>query len=116
MSAFIPSTTVSVLRSVSAQNAWGDDVDTNTPIATGLPAAVVEDKQRSYLASEQRGGVVEYFAIRFRPGTDVREGDRLLDERSTAIYQVDTVSIPQSFVGIPDVRCMTRRTAATSSP
>lgn len=115
MTAFVANTRVEVLRG-GATDVWGDDTGAGgSSVAAGLPAAVAEDRQRSYLASEQRGGVVEFYTVRLRPGVDVREGDRLVDETG-ATYVVEAVSDPPGVVGRADVRCTTRRTAATSTP
>lgn len=136
MTVFVPTTRMSVYRwsssGVDGQGAadgrdiWGDPTDSdaadptdpagsNTLIAAGLPAAVAEDRQRSYLASEQRGGVVEYLTVRFRPGVDVREGDRLIDPAGRA-YAVEAVSNPPGLVGRADVRTTCTKVGATSTP
>lgn len=117
MTAFLPNTVVDIYRGTDT-DAWGDVTGTGgTWVARGVPAFVNEDRQRSYLATGQRGGVVEFYTIRFRPGTDVQESDRVIvvpDETTT--YQVDAVSDPPGVVGLVDVRCTARRIAATSTP
>lgn len=116
MTVFIPTTRVDVLRPGTAVDAWGDPTGAvGDPISSGVPAAVAEDLQRSYLATEQRGGIVEYFTVRLRPGTDVREGDQLRD-RNGLVYQVDAVSNPPGVVGLTDVRATCSKAAATSTP
>lgn len=124
MSAFIPSTRVTVLRGAAAPNSFGDELPADTPIATGVPAAVAEglgssqsqNTQRSFQPADQRGGVVETYTIRLRPGTDVLEDDRLLDERTGAVYQVRAIYTPPNLVGLVDVRAVAVRVAATSQP
>lgn len=113
---FIPSTTVAVQRGVLAANEFGDELPATTSVATGLPAAVQEKRQRSYQPAEQRGGVVEEFTIRLRPTADVTEDDRLVDERTGAVYQVRTIHHPRSVVGLADVRVTAVRTGAASLP
>lgn len=125
MTVFIPSTRVTVQRGTAAANTFGDELPAVTPIATGIPAAVTEglgsmsgasNTQTSFQPSDMRGGVAELFTIRLRPGTDVTEDDRLLDERTGAVYQVRAIYNPQSLVGLVDVRVAAVRTGAASLP
>ena len=133
MTAFLPTTRMTVLRwsssaadgqgAADGRDLWGDPTDaaagstapggSNVTVADGLPASVAEDRQRSYAAQEQRGGVVEYMTVRFRPGVDVREGDRLLDSAGQA-YLVEAVSTPPGLVGRADVRTTCTKVAATT--
>jgi len=114
VTAFLPTTRVTVYRSTGL-DAWGDETGLGgTAVATLVPASVVEQGQRSYLPSEQRGGVVERVVVRLRPGTDVREGDRIEDQAGP-VYQVESVSNPQAVACLTDVRCLCSRTAATST-
>lgn len=136
MTAFIPTTRVSVWRWSSADadgdgapdgmDKWGDPTDSsatsdapegsNQLVRASVPAAVAEDLQRSYQASSGREGVVEYYTVRLRPGTDVREGDRLIDRDGVRVYQVQSVSASPGLIGLADVRTTCTRVAATSSP
>src|SRR5690606_24421717 len=119
---FIPSTRMTVQRGTLAANEFGDELPATTAIATGVPASVSEGlgstspqhTQRSFQPVEMRGGVVETFTIRLRPGTDVVEDDRLVDERTGAIYQVRACYTPPEIVGLVDVRVHAVRVAATS--
>lgn len=125
MTAFIPSTRVTIQRGELALSAYGDELPATTAIATGVPAAVVEttssgtaasNSQVTYQPTDGRGGVVEQFTVRLRPGTDVVEDDRLLDERTGAVYQVRSVYGAHSLVGLADVRVTAVRTGAASLP
>lgn len=114
MTAFIATTRVDLRRTTTPDvDAWGEPVDADTTVATGLPAAISEDRQRSYLASGQREGVVDYYTIRLRPGVDVREGDRLVDAAGTT-YEAQSVSTQPAVYGRSDVRVSAIRTGATS--
>lgn len=112
MTAFIPNVRVDVLRGVDT-DAWGDETDTSTVIAARVPACITEQSQRSFLPAESRGGVVQTYTVRLRPGTDVQEGDRLATLGGT-VYTVDEVSSPASIVGLVDVRTVCRRASAHS--
>lgn len=115
MTVYLATTTVTVYRGESTDE-FGDSVDADNVYATGLPVAITEQRQRSYQPSEQRTTVVEAFTIRLRPGADVREGDRLVDERDGQIYQVTEVHHPPTLVGVADVRATAVQVGAVSVP
>jgi len=112
-----------VQRGYLAANEYGDELPANTTVETGVPAAISEGlgttgasqhTQRTFEPTEMRGGVVETYTVRLRPGTDVREEDRLVDERTGAVYQALAVYTPPNLVGLVDTRVVARRVAATS--
>lgn len=114
MTHFIATTRMTLTRGTTT-NALDDVVDSAAPLYLHLPAAVVEDQQQSFIASQLRGGVVEMYTIRLRPDADVQEGDRLQDEtRTELIYQVQSVSNPPGVVGMADLRVTAVRTGAHS--
>lgn len=113
MSWFLPSATVAIQRG-SKVDEFGDEVDAKTVVAQGLPCLIAESVQRSFAPSEGRGGVVELYTLRFRPGTVLREQDRVVDERTGSVYLVTGVYSTSPVVGPPDVRAEARRVAAAS--
>lgn len=89
-----------------ATDEYGDPVNENTiPVLTSKPCALVESLQQTTNPSAGNEAFVETVTLRFRPGTDVREGDRAVDTRTGYIYLVDTVSRPQALAWLADVRC-----------
>lgn len=121
MSTFLPTMRVSILRGSHPENTYGDRHPSTAVTANGVPAAAVETavlggSQTSFVPADERGGVVERYTVRLRPGTDVTENDRLVDEATGAVYQVLSVYQPQSSVGLSDVRVSAVRTGATSQP
>ena len=122
MTAFIPTTRVTVLRGTGT-DLWGDPTDTATAIATGVPAYVTAGSangapggQQSGRPVDGQGGVLEAFTVRLRPRVDVLEQDRLVDERTTAVYQVTDVFNPSGPAGLADVRVSAVRVALQSQP
>lgn len=104
MSAFIPTTLLTLYRGTE-KNQWDEDVDDNTVTdMTDIPALVTEKSQRTFLPEEQRMTKIERYVIRLRPGTDVREEDRLLDKYTGAMYLVQEVINVPLIIGAPDVR------------
>jgi len=89
---------------------YGDPVDAmTTPVLTSQPCALVESLQRTTNPSAGDEAFIETCTLRFRPGTDVREGDRAVDTTTGYIYLVDTVSRPLPFAQRVDVRCSATR-------
>jgi len=87
----IATTTVSILRGATTDD-YGDEQDTNSPIATGIPASLTEQSRRVSGRENQTPRIVRYAVARLPARTDVSENDRLLDERTGAKYIVDAVS------------------------
>lgn len=121
MTAFIPTTRVTVERAELAADTWGDVRPSTVDLVTGVPAAITEGvslagarHQLTHQPVNGRGGVIEEYTIRLRPGTDVTEDDRLRDERTGAVYQVRSVFNPQSVAGLSDIRVIAIRTGAAS--
>lgn len=115
MTAFIPTTTITIYRGEST-DAFGDPVDNNVAIATEVPAAISETLPRWFRPDEQRGGVVDKYTIRLRPNISIQEGDRLLDERTDVTYLVQSVEYQQSIVGLADIRVIAQQVGALSQP
>lgn len=88
---------------------YGDPIDNTTQAGSGIPFELhqVDDRNADPTTGEPR--TVRFIIGRFYPGVDVRDGDRLQDERTAIIYQVDGVTRPQSPVGTPDVRVEIRQ-------
>lgn len=102
MTVFWPTTTVRIERGDDTDE-YGDPIDSDTVYASALPATITEISQRSFRAAEQRGGSVEEFTVRLRPSSPLQEGDRVIDERTEAVYQIRSVRHSPTVVGIADV-------------
>jgi hypothetical protein len=87
----IATTTVSILRGTTT-DAYGDEQDTDTAIATGVPAALTEQSRRVTTRDDPTPRTVRYAVARLPAHTDVTDQDRLRDERTGAVYIVDAVS------------------------
>jgi hypothetical protein len=86
-----PTTTVDVLRGTTT-NAYGDEIDADTvvPGMTGLPASIIEQRQRPHQPKDSEDRIVRYFKGRMNRGLDVRKGDRLRDATGT-VYIVENL-------------------------
>ena len=104
----IPTTTVSVLRGTTITPA-GDEVDSLTPVYTGIPASVMERSRVGIDVSTQDPQVFHYTVCRLPAGTDVVDTDLILDEMTGKRYAVAAVSTLSSPVHTPDLRVDLRR-------
>lgn len=91
----IPSTTVSVLRTDQTNpplDGNGDPVDSDTVAVSGLPASITPWNQRTLDPASGQYVVVNKFQIQLRPQAfEFTEHDRIQDERTDALYQVENV-------------------------
>jgi hypothetical protein len=107
LSAFLPNTSVTVLRTpVSTVTAdYGEPVDDSTEVTgmANVPVSLRDKSQRTWDPQANRYMFVVRYVIRFRPGADVQEYDRVRDAAGR-IYSVDTVtSNPSAAGGATDV-------------
>lgn len=105
----LATTRLTVYRGTTT-DAYGDDQDTNTPVATGIPASLVEQSRRVTTRDDPTPRVVRYAVARVTAGTDITDQDRLVDERTGAVYIVDAVSSMTSPAVASDLRLDLRRT------
>lgn len=120
----LATTTVSVLRG-TMPNAAGDQVDNDTPAATGVLAGIVDlGLSRT---QQSRGGAISAFAgqrydgqtprdlraytVRVPADTVVSIGDRLRDENSGTVYLVDGRGETANLTRVQDLRLDCRRVA-----
>lgn len=101
-------TRVSILRGTTT-DAYGYPADLGKPVATGITAAITERTKQVTTPGDLRPRTVRSYAARLPARTDVRNGDRLQDERTGRIYIVDGIADPSSTVRTPDVQLDLRR-------
>ncbi|MDH6448182.1 hypothetical protein M2155_000590 [Streptomyces sp. SAI-119] len=105
----IATTTLAILRGTDSDE-FGDERDTDTPIATGVPASLIEQSRRVTTRDDPTPRIVRYTVARVPARTDVLDQDRVRDERTGAIYIVDAVSGMANPVFEVDRRLDLRRT------
>ncbi len=106
----VATTTVAVLRGTTTDD-YGDVVDGSTAISTGVPASILE--QRRFVATEADPtprAVITYTG-RVSAGTDIRDSDRIRDERTSAVYIVDSAHQVANPAMTNDLRLDLRRVA-----
>jgi hypothetical protein len=105
----IATTRISILRGTT-RDAWGDEQDTDTPVASGIPASLTEQSRRVTTRDDPTPRIVRYAVARVAAGTDVTDQDRVRDDRTGQIYSVDAVSSMANPAAAADLRLDLRRT------
>lgn len=105
----IATTTLAILRGTDTDD-YGDEKDTDTPHATGIPASLVEQSRRVTTRDDPTPRIVRYAVARVPASTDITDQDRVRDERTSAIYIVEAVSSMDNPVFAVDRRVDLRRT------
>lgn len=91
---FLATTTVTVLRG-TATDRWGDDIDTDTVFATRQPASILERPVTGGKPASGRRDTPRTYALRIRTNIELRQDDRIRDERTGRVYTIDTLA-PQT--------------------
>jgi hypothetical protein len=105
----VATTRLTVLRGTTT-DAYGDEQDTDTPVHTGIPAALTEQSRRVTTRDDPTPRIVRYAVARVTAGTDIQDQDRVRDERTGAVYIVDAVSSMANPAAAADLRLDLRRT------
>lgn len=84
-----PTTTVDVLRGTSIDE-FGDVLDADTVVLTGIPASIIERSQRVHGPKNSEDRIVRILKARLPNGTPVLKGDRLRDAAGT-LYLIDNL-------------------------
>lgn len=106
----VATTTVSVLRGTTT-DPYGDVMDSDTPIVTGLPISIIEQRRKVFTADNPDPRTVRYITGRVGSGTDIRVNDRLKDERTGYVYAVDEIGDPMNPVIATDIQLDLKRTS-----
>ena len=97
-----PNTTVSILRG-GVPDDYSGTVTNESVAASGVLASVMEQSRTVFDPSSGAPGIVRITRGRFPSGTDIRDSDRVLDERTNITYAVRSVYQLQSAVHTNDV-------------
>lgn len=107
---FVANDVFTVLRGVAADR-FGDDVDTDDVVKTGLPVSILEKPATGGRPVSGRTDTPRTFTMRVRPraGFTFRQGDRVRSERTGEVYTVDVLVSPRNPVGHSVTRYDLRR-------
>lgn len=87
---FIPTTTATFYRGTTT-NVDGDIVNADTPIASGVPVSITAKSRSVYMVNTGEPGNVTDYVGRVNPSFQVHVNDRLKDERTGVMYEVDDI-------------------------
>lgn len=115
-----PTTTVTLLGGESTRDEYGDEVESTTPLATGVPASLVEGTMRTVATeSDMQAVAVRYYTCRLPQTivaaggavvpTPVTELSRVRDDRTGDMYSVDSKTVPLHPTTAQDIRLDLRR-------
>lgn len=96
-------TTMTVLRGTTTDG-FGDEVDLDTPVYTGLPFSLIEQSRRVSDPATGTPRIVRVVYGRTNAGTDLLTADRLRDERTGSVYVINAVTQQAGVGGTPDLR------------
>ena len=99
----LANTTLSVLRGTTTDE-FGDDADNSTVVASGIPCSLIEQIRQAYTPENPTPRVVRYSIGRVNADTDIRESDRVKDERTNRTYIVQAVSQTGGLGMVNDLR------------
>lgn len=96
-------TKISIYRGQGTDD-WGDVIDNDTPVATGVLASILEQKITSSPEVTTQPHNYRYARLRVKKGTDVQTNDRIYDERLGQTWTITNISPLQNPVVGQDTR------------
>lgn len=96
-------TTISIYRGQGTDE-WGDAVDNDTPVATGVRASIAEQKIYAQPEVTLQPRNLRYARLRVTKGTDIQTNDRIYDERLNQTWTITNISPYQNPVVGQDLR------------
>lgn len=105
----VATTTVTILRGETL-NDFGDPAAGTTRVADRVPFSILQSGARSTRRADDRPNTVLSYVGRCSPRVDVRQEDRLIDERTGDIFLVTEVSRTGSTVTTNDPRIVLEKT------
>jgi hypothetical protein len=108
-------TTATIYRG-STSNQFGDQVDSNVPLMTGIPVTLVETGKNVQDPSTPTPRTIRQIYCNVPQWTGVTLSDRLMDESTGDIYIIIGIKTPPTTIGAPvdtvlDLRRVSAQTA-----
>lgn len=93
----------SIIRGTTSLSTYGDEVQTDTVLKAGVIGSVIEKTRQNFDPQSSRIVTLRQLTGRFKNGTDIKDGDRVKDEKTGTVYLVNSVSHSTALVNKPDV-------------
>lgn len=92
-----------ILRGTTTTNEYGDESTTDGVHKANVLGSVIEQTRQNFDPQSSRIVTIRQLTGRFAYGTDIMDGDRVVDIKSGMTYLVNSVSHPTALVNKPDV-------------
>ncbi|WP_405708478.1 hypothetical protein OG264_11705 [Streptomyces xanthophaeus] len=102
-------TTVSILRGSSVDE-WGDAMDNDTVVASGISASIIERHTEPFSEVTGNPKVLRKATLRIGSEHDLRTNDRIHDERNNETWVILEISKVQNPVCAMDTKALLHRT------
>ncbi|MFG2412585.1 hypothetical protein [Streptomyces goshikiensis] len=102
-------TTISILRGSSVDE-WGDAIDSDTVIASGISASIVERHTEPFSEVTMNPKVLRKATLRIGSEYDLRTNDRIYDEWNNETWVILEISRVQNPVCAMDTKALLHRT------
>jgi hypothetical protein len=96
-------TTVTIYRGESTDE-YGDPIDSNTIVATGVSASILEQTVKAWTEVTTLPRAYRWAKMRVTNGTDIRQNDRIYDERTEETWTIVQISNRANPVRGTDLR------------
>lgn len=96
-------TKITIYRGQSTDD-WGDVIDNDTPVATGVLASILEQKTDTSPEVSTQPHNFRYARLRVKKGTDIQTNDRIYDERLNQTWTITNISPYQNPMLGQDLR------------
>lgn len=104
------STTITIYRGQVEDDGYGDPIDTDTVVETGIPASIVEMNVDAETEVSGMPRVIRTAICRVGSEVDVRHNDRIYDEKNDETYTILSLSRLQNPVCAMDTKLILKRT------
>jgi hypothetical protein len=105
---FLATTTVTITRGTAA-NDYGDEIDTDEVVAKKVRASILEQPVSGGRPASGRADTPRGYAMRVWGATDLRQDDRITDERTGHTFYVTSLNPSTNPVGLGSTRAVLQR-------
>lgn len=93
----------SILGSTVTVNEYGDEIESDGVRKAGVLGSVIERNRSVYNPDDSRVATIRVLIGRFAYGTDIRDGDRIKDEKTGEVFVVQSITRGTTWATKPDV-------------